>query len=140
MGIVYFLAYLFFEILFSYEFAKIFTPIGLFLEVIFSAIAGVYILQTLHFSLANEMQKVMKGEMTQEEFMKSGIFRMLGAFLLIIPGVFSDILGILFLMEPVARWFARKFLKKSPTYHKPSYDDDEIIDVEIVEIIEEKRP
>jgi len=139
MGLVYFLGYLFFEILFSYEFANIFTPVGLFLEVIFTAVVGIYILRTLHFSLALEMQKVMSGEITQEEFMKSGLFRMLGAVLLIIPGVFSDILGILFLMEPVARWFARKFLKKSPSYHKPSYDD-EIIDVEIVEIIEEKRP
>jgi len=137
MGIIYFLIYLFLEILVSYEFAKIFTPFGLFLEVIFSAIAGVYILQTLHISLAKEMQKVIYGEITQEEFMKSGLFKMLGAFLLIIPGVFSDILGVLFLMEPIARWFAKKLFKKAPKYTSPK-DEDEIIDVEIVEIIEKK--
>jgi len=137
MGIVYFLIYLFLEILVSYEFAKIFTPFGLFLEVIFSAITGVYILQTLHISLAKEMQKLMYGEITQEEFMKSGLFKMLGAILLIIPGVFSDILGVLFLMEPIARWFAKKLFKKAPIYTSPK-EEDEIIDVEIVEIIEKK--
>ncbi|WP_457562561.1 FxsA family protein [Caminibacter pacificus] len=140
MALLYFLVYLFFEILFSYEFAKIFTPIGLFIEVIVTAIVGVYILRTLHFSLAVEMQKVMRMEMTQEEFMTAGLFRLIGAFLLIIPGVFSDILGILFLMEPIARWFAKKFLKPKTTHYQNYHtsSDDDIIDVEIVEIIEKK--
>jgi len=146
MGIIYFLVYLFFEILFSYEFAKVFTPIGLFLEVIFSAVAGVYILRTLHFSLANEMQKVMHGEMTQDEFMKAGLFRMIGAVFLIIPGVFSDTLGVLFLLEPIAGWFAGKFLKKRKPHTQSSfyggyegYCDDDIIDVEIIEEIPKKH-
>jgi len=138
MGIIYFLVYLFLEILFSYEFAKIFTPFGLFLEVLISAGVGVYILRTLHFSLAVEMQRVLRREITEEEFVTSGLFKLIGAFLLIIPGVFSDIVGILFLFEPFARWVARKiFPQNTHRYHYHKEDDGEIIDVEIVEIIED---
>jgi len=141
MGVVYFLVYLFLEILFSYEFAKIFTPFGLFLEVLITAGIGVYILRNLHFSLAVEMQRVMRREISEEEFIASGLFKMIGAFLLIIPGVFSDILGILFLMEPFARWAAKKLFshKNIRKYRYKKEDDGEIIDVEIVEIIEEKK-
>jgi UPF0716 family protein affecting phage T7 exclusion len=139
MGIIYFLVYLFLEILFSYEFARIFTPVGLFLEVLITAVAGVYIIQNLHLSLFENMQKVMRREITQEEFVSIGIFKLIGAFLLIIPGVFSDIVGLLFLFEPFARWIAKKFLPSSQMhYHHTSSDDEDIIDVEIVEIIEDK--
>ena len=96
MNLLIFLGYLFFEILFSYEFAKIFTPFGLFLEVLISAGIGVYIIKNLHLSLASDMQKVLRREISEEEFITSGFFKLIGAFLLIIPGVFSDIIGILF--------------------------------------------
>ena len=140
MGLIYFLIYLFLEILFSYEFARIFTPLGLFLEVIFSALAGIYILQNLHLSIANSMQKVMQREITQEEFLASGLFKMIGAFLLIIPGVFSDILGILFLFEPFARFVGKKLFKTRNDFSYKSHfsNDDVIIDVEIIEEIEKK--
>jgi len=141
MGLIYFLAYLFLEILFSYEFANIFTPLGLFLEVLITAGVGVYIIRTLHFSLAVEMQRVLRREISEEEFVTSGLFKLIGAFLLIVPGVFSDIIGILFLMEPFARWVARKlFLPQNVhKYHYKKENDDDIIDVEIVEIIEDKK-
>jgi len=139
MGIIYFLVYLFLEILFSYEFARIFTPLGLFLEVVLTAFVGVYIIRNLHFSLAVEMQRVLRREITEEEFVTSGLFKLIGAFLLIIPGVFSDILGILFLIEPFARWVAKKFFppQKVHKYHYTKEGDEEIIDVEVIEIIED---
>ncbi len=141
MGLIYFLAYLFLEILFSYEFARIFTPLGLFLEVLLTAGIGVYIIRNFHFSLAVEMQRVLKREISEEEFVTSGLFRMIGAFLLIIPGVFSDILGLLFLMEPFARWVAKKIFppQKVHKYHYTKEDDGDIIDVEVIEIIEDKK-
>ena len=140
MNLLIFLGYLFFEILFSYEFARIFTPFGLFLEVLISAGVGVYIIKNLHLSLASDMQKVLRREISEEEFITSGFFKLIGAFLLIIPGVFSDIIGILFLMEPFARWVAKKIFPPQNVYkyHYKDSNNDEIIDVEIVEIIEKK--
>ncbi len=140
MGIIYFLIYLFLEIMFSYEFAKIFTPFGFFLEVIISAVAGIYIIRLLPFSLNESMMKVLKKEITQEEFLSIGLFKFVGALLLIIPGVFSDILGILFLFEPFARWVARKFLPGKDIYtYTNAQNEDEIIDVEIIEEISDKK-
>jgi UPF0716 family protein affecting phage T7 exclusion len=139
MGLIYFLVYLFLEILFSYEFARIFTPFGLFLEVLISAGVGVYILRTLHFSLSVEMQRVFRREISEEEFVTAGLFKLIGAFLLIIPGVFSDLVGILFLFEPFARWVAKKIFPQTTQYHYHKEDDGEIIDVEIVEVIEDKK-
>ncbi len=136
---IYFLVYLFFEILFSYEFARVFTPFGLFLEIIFSAMVGIYVIKNLHFSFFDGFQKVLRREISEEEFVTAEFFKLIGAFLLIIPGIFSDIFGILFLFEPFGRWFGKKFFRNTTVYKKSPIDDD-IIDVEIVEIIEEKKP
>jgi UPF0716 family protein affecting phage T7 exclusion len=135
MGLLYFLAYLFLEILFSYEFMKVFTPFGFFLEILFTAAFGVYIIQNLDLSLSLYMQKLMRREITQEEFLSIELFKLLGAILLIIPGFFSDVVGFLFLFEPFARFIAKKLFPQQ-LYHKSYRDDDDIIDVEI---IEEKR-
>jgi UPF0716 family protein affecting phage T7 exclusion len=121
------------EITISYEFAKIFTPFGLFLEVLISAAVGLYIIKTLHFSMFIELQRVLKREISEEEFITMGLFKLIGGILLFIPGVFSDILGLLLMIELIARFFAKIFHSKTYTTHS-TYDD--IIDVEI---IEEKR-
>ena len=128
---LYFLAYLFFEILITYEFATIFTPFGLFLEVLFSAIVGFIIIRDLNFALFENMQRVLKREITEQEFISIGLFRFVGAILLIIPGVLTDIVGILLMFEFFAKWFAKKFFMS-----KENYKDNDIIEVEI---IEEKR-
>jgi UPF0716 family protein affecting phage T7 exclusion len=140
MGLIYFLGYLFLEILFSYEFARIFTPLGLFLEVIFTAVAGITIIRTLNFSMYESMQRVMRREISQEEFISIGLFKLIGAILLFIPGVFSDMIGLLLMFEPFAKWFARKFLKRNDIYTGTGYykNDSDIIDVEIIEEIPQK--
>jgi len=141
MILVYFLIYLFLEILFSYEFAKIFTPFGLFLEVIASGLIGVYIIRLFPFSINEGMVKVLRKEISEEEFISIGLFKFIGAILLIIPGIFSDILGILFLFEPFAKWVAKKFLPKEKYTSHTSYNDgfEDIIDVEIIEEISDKK-
>ena len=136
MGFIYFIGYLFLEILFSYEFMKIFTPLGFFIEVLITAVIGVYILRDIHFSLSENMIRVLRREITQEEFISIGIFQFIGAVLLIIPGFFSDIVGALLLFEPFSIWVARKFLPKDDIKYKNDFNDfkdDDIIDVEIIE-------
>ncbi len=139
MGLVYFLLYMFLEILFSYEFAAVFTPLGLFLEIVFTFFVGVYIIQTLPLSMQEGMQKVMNRQIDEQEFISIGLFKFIGAILLIVPGVFTDILGVLMLIEPFARWIVHKFLpKREFEYKNHTNKDDDIIDVEIVEEIGKK--
>ena len=131
MGILYFLAYMFFEILVSYEFARIFTPFGLFMEILLSAFVGFSIFRNLQFSMAEGFQKVIRREVSEEEFMAMGLFKMIGAVMLIVPGVLTDIIGVLFLFEPFAKAVAKKVFPPRPTTYN-RYDDD-IIDVEVIE-------
>ena len=133
MGLIYFLGYLFLEILFSYEFANIFTPFGLFLEVLLTAIAGITIIRTLNFSMYESMQRVMRREISEEEFISIGLFKLIGAVLLFIPGVFSDMVGLFLMFEPFAKWFAKKIFKRDIVYTNNHFDNSEIIDVEIIE-------
>jgi UPF0716 family protein affecting phage T7 exclusion len=127
---IYFLVYLFIEIFVSYEFATIFTPFGLFLEIILSFLVGMFLLRFLNFSLVESMQKVSKREISQEEFISIGMFKFVGAILLIIPGVFTDIIGLLMQFDFVGKFVARRFLPSQKTNNQ---HNDDIIDVEIIE-------
>jgi len=128
--VIYFFIYLFLEIFVSYEFTKIFTIFGMFFEVIGTLLLGIIILKNLNFSLAENMMRVAKREISQQEFISIGLFKLVGAILLIVPGVFTDILGILMQFDEFGSFIARKFLPNQT--QKNSFDDD-IIDVEIVE-------
>jgi len=129
---IYFLVYMFVEIFVSYEFTKIFTPFGMFLEILASAVFGMMLLRTLNFALAENMQKVMRREITQEEFISIGMFKFVGAILLVIPGVFTDILGILMQFEVFGSFVAKKLITPKETYKQNPFESD-IIDVEIIE-------
>ena len=124
---IYFLVYLFIEIFVSYEFTKIFTPFGMFLEVIGSLILGIVIIQNLGFSMMENLQRVVYREISQEEFISIGMFKFVGAILLIIPGVFTDIIGLLMQFDTFGSMVAKK------TMPKKDIVDDDIIDVEIIE-------
>ena len=61
----------------------------------------------------------------------AAISYILGAILLIIPGIFSDILGILLLLYTIyLRMFAKIAPNKNTNYKK---GDDDVIDVEIID-------
>jgi len=129
---IYFLVYLFVEIFVSYEFTKIFTPFGMFLEILASAVFGLMLIRTLNFSLAESMQRVMRREISQEEFISIGMFKFVGAILLIIPGIFTDILGLLMQFDAFGSFVAKKLLTPKQPYQKDPFEND-IIDVEIIE-------
>jgi UPF0716 protein FxsA len=129
---IYFLVYLFIEIFVTYEFTNLVSPLGTFLEILLSGFLGVFILRTLQFSLVDSMQKVVRREISQEEFISIGLFKLIGAFLLILPGVFSDILGILMQFDEFGAFVARQFLPKKEEKN-PFDNEDDIIDVEIIE-------
>jgi len=131
---IYFLIYLFIEIVVSYEFTTLFTPLGMFLEVLITALLGVVIIRNFGFSMMENMQKVIRREIDQEEFLSIGLFKLVGALLLIVPGVFTDILGILMQFDQFGALFAKHFLPKEEIVSDfAKRDDDEIIDVEIIE-------
>ncbi len=134
---VYLLLYLLLETLISVEIASKIGSLATFLEIVISGVVGLFLLTKFKYTLANNVMMLFSKEIDIDQFQRDSIFAFLGAILLIIPGFFSDILGILFQFSSIVGYFRRKIFgfksKKSyKTYCKGDIND-EIIDVEIVD-------
>ena len=119
--------------------------------IILTAILGVGLLRVFKYSLALNIKDLTSGKITQEDFVKTNMAKALGAFLLIIPGFFTDILGVLLQFGFLTMLFSKIFQLKTSAnnsntynytnqnsannfhYEKNTKHDDDIIDVEIIE-------
>ncbi len=108
-----------------------------FVEIIVSAGVGFFIISSFKYTLADGMSMLANGHMSIDEFKKMSLFTLLGAILLIIPGFFSDILGILLQFNSIGIFFAKKILGLKENKNRKRSDDEaidaEIIDVDIIE-------
>jgi 2-isopropylmalate synthase/UPF0716 protein FxsA len=110
-----------------------------FAEIVLSAFLGIAILQRSQYSLQENIQKIRSGKLSQEEFLANNLTKSLGAILLIIPGFFTDILGILLQFGILLGLFGFLFqTKRTHTHHShTTYNtkeqNNEIIDVEVIE-------
>ncbi len=153
---IYFLVFLFLEIATSSFFAGMLGVFGTFVWMIVSILLGIFIIKNFNLVIMYNINEIMAGNLNQEEFYKNNISKLIGALLLIIPGFFSDILGILFFSGLLNLVFVNMFGSKTnkkdsaKTYTHSTYaygnespksksKDDEIIDVEIIEPIENKN-
>ena len=146
----YFLIYLFLEVMISSSIASSIGGLLTFVEILFSAIIGMIILKNFKYSLGENIQKARSGQITQEEFVKTNVAKAIGAFLLIIPGFFTDIIGIILQFGLFVSLFSKIFKFKKPSSNNTEYStsfeytqtdhkqnsrrrDDEISDVEIID-------
>ena len=152
----YFLIYLFIEIMVSSYVSSYLGGFMSFVMVVLTAMLGIGLLRVFKYSLALNIQDLTSGKISQEDFVKTNMAKALGAFLLIIPGFFTDILGLLLQFGFLTMLFSKIFkLKATPQnphtytnqntssgnnfyYEKDTKLDDDIIDVEIIETIEKK--
>ena len=132
---VYFLLYLLLETLVTVEIASKIGGLATFLEIIFSGAVGLFLLTNFRYTLANSAMRVFTKEIDIEEFQRDSIFTFLGAIFLIIPGFFSDIIGVLLQFSLIGTYFAKKVFGLKSKQHKNFKGDinEEIIDVEIVD-------
>ncbi len=125
-----------------------------FLEIIFSCMLGIYLLKNYKYAIRENLMSVANKQISQEDFMKQNIFVALGAMLLILPGFFTDFLGLLLQFSFFAQILARRVLKKNKSSFtnnvnfenfannenftnarnfKEKKGDDDVIDVEIID-------
>jgi len=128
-----------------------------FFELIFSVMVGMFILKNFKFGLMDSITKVKNGEMSQEDFVKGSIGKAIGAILLIVPGFFTDILGLLLQFSLFTVIFTKIFKFKpkvmpsgDANYSQSNYTytnfntvnsanynqkkgDDDVIDVEVID-------
>ena len=124
--------YFFIEVLVSVEFASQLGGLLTFLEIIVSAFIGLFLLTNFRYTLSKSMAGVMSGEISAQDFQKMSLFTLIGAVFLIIPGFFSDILGVLLQFSFFGKLFASKVLNlKNKNIYREEKDD--AIDVEVID-------
>jgi len=135
---IYFVVYLFLEVLLS---VNIFSQIGglaTFFEIITTAFLGISILINFRKTLLENLQAVSYNCIDLQQFQKLNLFSLFGAIFLIIPGFLTDIIGVLLQFSVVTSMLVNRYSVKSG-HCKTSYEeknnfkkDSNVIDVEII--------
>lgn len=134
----YFLVYLLIEVLVSVNISSQIGGFATFLEIVFSAIIGFMLLGNFRNTLAESMRAMQNRSISIQEFQKLNAFTLLGALLLIVPGFFSDIVGLFLQFSFFATLFAKKVLHVKDNIdiediQHTRKEDNEIIDVEVID-------
>ena len=130
------LPYLFLELYFS---LAVGAEIGFLWTVIWilgSFMLGMGLIQNAHKSLMTNMKLASLGKLNAKSFHDASTSYFIGAILLIIPGVFSDFLGIMALFYTLFLQLGgtMSLLKDKTNIKKTNQQgDDDVIDVEIIE-------
>ncbi|WP_024953999.1 FxsA family protein [Sulfurospirillum arcachonense] len=136
----YFLVYLLLEVFVSVNISSNIGALATFLEIIFSAMVGFILLANFRNTLMESMQAMQKRTISMQEFQKLNAFTLLGALLLIVPGFFSDIIGLFLQFSFFATLFAKKILHVKDNIDiddiqniDRTKENNEIIDVEVID-------
>lgn len=127
---VFFLLLFFVELAGFVAFSEEFGFFSLVLEIILSGLLGVFLLFGALSGSNESVIELLRGAKNPKEILASNLSRVLGAIMLIIPGIFGDCLGLLLQFGILDSLFVSLFSKIRPTQNQ-TYQ--EIIDVEIIE-------
>ena len=134
---VYFLVYLFLEVMISTSISSAIGGLNTFFAIILTALIGIGILVNFRKSLVENMTAVSYNCIDLEQFQKLNLFTLFGAILLIVPGFLTDIMGLLMQFSVLTSMFVNRYHVKSG-HCKSNYDetkkreDHDVIDVEII--------
>ncbi len=130
---LYFLIYFFLEVVITVDIAANIGGLATFLEIVATAIVGFFLLTNFRYTLAQSMTALMRGDITVDQFQKMNILSLLGAVLLIVPGFFSDILGVVLQFGFFGTFVAKSILHLKEKRRKNKGEDDDAIDVEVID-------
>ena len=100
--------------------------------IVVSMLVGFRVLQSSPLSLMGNMNSVSRGKLSMQSFQNASTAYLLGAILLIIPGVLTDFLGLLSLSYTIYLQFVAKITPEQTKFDK-NKGDDNVIDVEIID-------
>ena len=100
--------------------------------IILSFMLGMMLLQKSSQTMMGNMQSMRQGKLDMKRFQNASMAYFIGAILLMIPGVFSDFLGIIALFYTVYLQFIAKITPEQTT-HFTKQGDNNVIDVEIID-------
>lgn len=109
--------------------------IGFFWSVVWIVLSfalGMMLLQKSSQTMMGNMQSMRQGKLDVRRFQNASMSYFVGAILLIIPGVFSDFLGVVALFYTLYLQFIAKITPERTTDFTKQGDDN-VIDVEIID-------
>ena len=137
---IYFILYLFLEVLVSVQISSAIGGLATFFEIVLSAFVGISILVNFRKTLVENMTAVSYNCIDLEQFQRLNLFTLIGAILLIVPGFLTDIIGILLQFSAFTSMIVNRYNVKSGNCNASFEDeninikkDSDVIDVEIIE-------
>jgi len=137
---IYLLLFFLLELFFSLQVG---VQIGFLWSVIWifsTFIVGMGLIKNAHLTIIGNMQSLKEGKLNMKSFHDSATSYFIGAILLMLPGVFSDILGLIALLYTFYLQLGGTISRskdKTNINYKNNYTntqgDDDVIDVEIIE-------
>ena len=134
---IYFVAYLFLEVLISVNLSSSLGGLMTFFEIMLTAFVGISILVNFRKTLVENLTSVSYNCIDLKQFQSLNLFTLLGAVFLILPGFFTDIMGALMQFSVLTTMLVNRYNVKSsnckPDHeHKQTQKDSNVIDVEII--------
>ena len=133
---IYFFGYLFLEVLISVNISSSIGGLLTFFEIIVSALVGISILVNFRKTLLENLMAVSYSCIDLKQFQSLNLFTLFGAIFLIIPGFFTDMMGILLQFSVFTTMLVNRYNINHSNGCKTNYtkqkDDNDVIDVEII--------
>jgi len=98
-----------------------------------SFIFGMALIKRSSFTMMSNMHKMKQGKFDMRKFQNASMSYFVAAILLMIPGVFSDFLGLFALSYTLYLQFVAKLTPEQPNNNFKNQGDDNVIDVEIID-------
>ena len=131
---LYFLVYLFVEVLLSVNISSAIGGVFTFIEIMLSAFIGLSILVNFRKTLVENMTAVSYSCIDLEQFQRLNLFTLFGAIFLIVPGFLTDIVGALLQFSAVSSMIVNRYNVKSGNCNTNiKTKDSNVIDVEIID-------
>ena len=92
---------------------------------------GTTLLKNSQHAILGSMTAVSKGKLDLRNFQNASMAYMVGALLLIVPGILSDTFGVLALGYTLYLQFVAKITPEKPNFNQKG--DDDVIDVEVID-------
>jgi len=101
--------------------------------IVVTMIIGVQLLRLSPFTVMGNLDAVRRGKLSLQGFQNVSSSYLIGALLLIVPGVLSDTLGVLVLLYTVYLQFVVKITPEKPSFNQRNKGEDNVIDVEVID-------
>jgi 2-isopropylmalate synthase/UPF0716 protein FxsA len=135
---IYFIVYLFLEVLISVNISSQIGGLATFFEIVASAFIGLSILMNFKKTLVENMTAVSYTCIDLEQFQRLNLFTLFGAILLTVPGFLTDIMGVILQFSVFTSMIVNRYNVKSNSCNSSFSEqenlkkDSDVIDVEII--------